>query len=245
MKLAIFDIGSNDGLDGIVLAYLNPKSFIYSFEPNTELNKKIILNKKRIEKFFKVKIYNHKVYNYAVSNKNKYQNFYINNHDLLSSLEKINKNFKNKDDLNIKRVFKTKVTRLDKFCTKEKIDYIQYLHSDTQGSDLKVLQGLGTYRNKLISGVIETSVDNKTSRYIKACNLSDVKKKLKIWNFRIIKINPNFTDIEYDVYFTNKKVYENIPQVKTKYNQRFFRRIILKKVKLKDHFTKLFLKLIT
>ena len=137
MKLAIFDIGSNDGLDGIILALLNPSSIIYSFEPNSELNQKIKINKKIIERFFGIKIKNYKFYNFAISNINKFQKFYINKHNLLSSLKKVNINFRNKNDLEIKKVKKVKVIRLDKFCKTKKIDYIQFIHSDTQGSDLK------------------------------------------------------------------------------------------------------------
>ena len=242
MKLAIFDIGSNDGLDGIVLALLNPKSIVYSFEPNSDLNKKIKYNKKLIENFFSIKIRNHNLYNYAISNINKFQKFYINKYDLLSSLKKVNINFKNKNDLNIKKIKKVKVIRLDKFCKEENIDYIQFIHSDTQGSDIDVLDGLGQYRKKLLSGVIETSVIDKTNRYLKSTSLKDVKKMFKKWNFFITKISPNFTDIEYDVFFKNKKYDKTIAQARTGYNHRYFKRIVLKKLKLKDYITKFFLK---
>jgi FkbM family methyltransferase len=244
MKLAIFDIGSNDGLDGIVLALLNPSSIVYSFEPNSELNKKINYNKKIIEKFFGVKIKNYRLYNLAISNSNKFQKFYINKHDLLSSLKRVNINFTNKDDLEIKDIKKIKVIRLDKFCKAKKIDYIQFIHSDTQGSDLEVLEGLGVYKKKLIAGVIETTVNHKNNRYLKSTSLKNVKKKFKTWNFYITKINPNFTNIEYDVYFKYKNYDKTISYAKTNYNPRFFRRILINKIKIKDYLALFFLKFI-
>ena len=244
MKLAIFDIGSNDGLDGIILALLNPSSIIYSFEPNIELNQNIKNNKQTIEKFFGIKIKNYELYNFAISNINKVQKFYINKHNLLSSLKSVNINFINKDDLEIKKIKKVKVIRLDKFCKTKKINYIQFIHSDTQGSDLEVLDGLGEYRKKLISGVIETTINYKNNRYLKSTSLKDVKKKFKKWNFIITKISPNYSDIEYDVYFKNKTYDKSIVQAKIKYNKRFFRRIVLKKLKLKDYLTQFILKFI-
>ena len=57
----IFDVGANNGLDGLILAILNPNMFIYAFEPNNEINKISILNKSKLEKEFNIKIDNHKI----------------------------------------------------------------------------------------------------------------------------------------------------------------------------------------
>ena len=37
--MAIFDIGSNDGSNGLAFAMLNPNIKVYSFEPNPYLKK--------------------------------------------------------------------------------------------------------------------------------------------------------------------------------------------------------------
>lgn len=242
MKRVIFDIGSHDGLDGIILAFLNPRSIVYSFEPNLELNKVINKNKKKLQKFFNVKINNHKIINFAVSNINSYKNFYINRYKQLSSLKKFNKNFSNPNDLIIQKTIKTKVIRLDSFCKKEKIDVIEYIHIDTQGSDLQVLEGLGKYRKKIISGVLETSVSKNNNRYINESNFADVKKKFRLWNFDIKDIQSNNNVIEFNVYFINNKNNHIRIKANTRYNERFFRRVVKDKMKLKDYISKFYIK---
>ena len=52
----IFDVGANNGLDGFILAILNPDMFVYAFEPNKEINKISILNKLKLENEFDIKI---------------------------------------------------------------------------------------------------------------------------------------------------------------------------------------------
>ena len=37
----IFDIGANDGFNGLIFAIMNLDSKVFSFEPNPELEKKI------------------------------------------------------------------------------------------------------------------------------------------------------------------------------------------------------------
>ena len=54
----IFDVGAFNGLDGIILALLNPKITVHAFEANPYLIKIIKLNKKKIETYKKKKISN-------------------------------------------------------------------------------------------------------------------------------------------------------------------------------------------
>ena len=48
--IAIFDIGANNGLNGLAFAILNPNTKVFSFEPNPVLRKTILKNKKIFEK---------------------------------------------------------------------------------------------------------------------------------------------------------------------------------------------------
>ena len=82
----IFDVGANNGLDGLILAILNPNMFIYAFEPNNEINKISILNKSKLEKEFNIKIDNHKIIEIGVSNINGYADFFIGEYSGISSL---------------------------------------------------------------------------------------------------------------------------------------------------------------
>jgi len=72
----IFDVGANNGLDGLILAILNPKMFVYAFEPNEEVNKVSFLNKIKLEKEFNIKIENHKIIEKGVSNINRICRFF-------------------------------------------------------------------------------------------------------------------------------------------------------------------------
>ena len=69
-----------------------------------------------------------------------------------------------------------------KISVKNSTETIDYLHVDTQGSDLKVLQGLGGYITKVNSSVIETAI-NKKRLFIQIIILL---KKLKF--FKKIKL---------------------------------------------------------
>ena len=58
---------------------------------------------------------------------------------------------------------------------------------DTQGSDLKVLQGLGSYITKVNSGVIETAINKKKALYSNNHTFKKVKKFFKKNKIKILK----------------------------------------------------------
>ena len=73
---------------------------------------------------------------------------------------------------------------------------------DTQGSDLKVLQGLGSYITKVNSGVIETAINKKRLFIQIIILLKEVKKFFKKNKIKILKKeNPINLDNEINVYF--------------------------------------------
>ena len=88
----IFDVGSNDGADGLAIAINNPEYFIHAFEANPNLCKSIKNLKTKLEKRKGIKIKNFKIHNCAVSNKNGILNFYISKNHRVSSLNLLSKN---------------------------------------------------------------------------------------------------------------------------------------------------------
>ena len=128
---AAFDVGADDGLHGILFAFLNPKINVFSFEPIKDSKKVISANLKKIEKFFRIKIRNYKIINSAVSDFNGHRIFYETNYKVASSLlkpkNKLNKFWTKSENLLIKEVssgmkikkkYKVRVLTLEKFCKK-------------------------------------------------------------------------------------------------------------------------------
>ena len=224
----IFDIGANDGLDGLGFALFNKNYNVYSFEANPELVLKIEENKKKIEKFFKLKLDNYEIFNKAVSDFDGTSDFNISHYDLCSSL--LSYKF-----VKTKEKIKTKVITLEKFCLEKHIDNIVYIHIDTQGSDLDVLKGLGSYRSIVHSGVIETIIKKEDRMYEGASYYEEVKFFFEKWGFNIYKDEfNNYLKKEINVYFNNKKISQtNIIKFR-RFKKTFINRVIKDKYKFKD-----------
>ena len=75
----IFDIGANDGFNGLVFAILNLDTTVFSFEPNPQLEKIILRNKKIFENKLKINLQNFTLIKKAVSNKKKEPFFMLQN----------------------------------------------------------------------------------------------------------------------------------------------------------------------
>ena len=106
---AIFDIGANNGLDGLGFALLNSNYNIYAFEANPELVSVIIENKRKIESFFKLEIKNYEIINKAISDFNGVSDFHISQFNLCSSLLKYK-------FVKTKKKIASEVITLEKFC---------------------------------------------------------------------------------------------------------------------------------
>ena len=233
---AIFDIGANDGLDGLGLALSNPHINVYAFEANPYMVEEIIKNKKKIEIFFNLKIDNYEIFNKAIADFNGVADFFISEYDLCSSLLK----FK---FIDTKIKISCEVITLEKFCSQKKIDNIIYLHVDTQGSDLKVLKGLFTYKKKVHTGVIETAIKKEDILYEGGSSYNEVKQFFKKWNFEIIKTEFNtFDKKEINVYFSNSSMDKKKIIKFNKFKKRFVSRIIKNRTKFKDYVYMLCLK---
>ena len=131
--IAIFDIGSNNGFNGLAFALFNPKINVFSFEPNPELKKIVFQNKRIVEKKFKIELKNFTFIEKAVSNQNEHKTFYITTNDATSSLlrpkKNLNKYWTENTDITIKNIanwikikkkIRIKTLRLQDFCKKKK-----------------------------------------------------------------------------------------------------------------------------
>lgn len=239
----IFDVGAFNGVDGLALALKNPSFLVHAFEANPDLISLIKKNKIKIEKYKKIKIRNYRINNLAVSDKVGKMNFNIAKNPTVSSLNKFTKKFdsswlgyKESHFQYIKKI-SIKVITLEKYCLDNDIRTINYLHIDTQGSDLKVLKGLKNKINILKKGVLEAAVSKKKSLYQNNHTVNETKKFLLEKKFIISKIENIDRNIlnEKNIFFTNKKNQDN-NKIKLNNNLRYFNRIISNRINFKDKF---------
>jgi FkbM family methyltransferase len=250
-KNFIFDIGAFDGSDGLMLALKNKDHFVYAFEANLFQYRIIKKNKLVLESRIGRKIFNYKVLNFAVSNNNKSNKlFYVSNNPTVSSLNKFNKNiyktWKGYDQMfKIKKYLRVRTITLEKFCQTNNINRINYLHSDTQGNDLKVFQGLGKYKKFLESGVMECSVNKYRSLYQFNHTLSQVKRALSKNRFTIFKIENVDENMhnEVNVFYKKSFILNKKSKINLKYNNRYLRRLFSGKTYIKDDIKDFFLRL--
>ncbi len=237
----IFDVGAFNGLDGLVLAFKNPNMMVHAFEANPYLIKEIKKNKSKIEEYKKIKLNNYKINNCAVSDKDSFLTFNIAKNPTVSSLNKFSKNIDKtwpgyrEAHCTVVKKIKVKSITLENYCKKNNIEKINYLHIDTQGSDLKVLKGLNKKINIVEEGILEAAVNKENSLYSTNHTIKDVEKFLTKNNFKISKIEAIDENIknEKNVYFQKKNLL-NKKDLNRKYNLRYYNRLISNKLNLKD-----------
>jgi FkbM family methyltransferase len=239
----IFDVGAFDGLDGLILALKNPNVMVHAFEANPDLIKVIKTNKDKIEKYKKIKINNYKIINNAVSDQNSNLIFNIANNPTVSSLKEFSKNIDKtwpgyrEAHCTVVKKIEVKGITLEKYCIDNEIKKINFLHIDTQGSDLQVLKGLKSKLDIVEKGALEAAVNKENSLYENNHTINETEKYLIINNFEISKIEnvDKNIDKEKNIYFNKKNLYKNY-KINTKYNIRYYNRIVSNKLNFKDKF---------
>lgn len=238
LEQIIFDVGANEGHDGLSLALLFKDCKVYAFEPNKYYIKIINNHKKKIEKIIGSKINNYKVINKAISIKNTSLILNISKNVGAHSLYNFNKNLykfkRHVKDYEVTKKTRVKVIKLSSFLKNKNFNNIRYLHCDAQGSDINVLKSLGNYIKYLNYGVVEVSSSRKKDLYQNSHNnFNNLKKFLKKNNFIItdIKSNDPF-DNELNVFFRNRTTHNRfnltwLQKYKLKFYQKFIRKIVM------------------
>ena len=80
------------------------------------------------------------------------------------------------------------------------------MHCNSQGNDLNVLKGLGSYLEKTDGGVIESSINKNRSIYENNHTLKQVKHILFKRDFKVVKCEEIFGTMgnELNIYFKKK-----------------------------------------
>jgi FkbM family methyltransferase len=195
------------------------------------------LKKEKITKNFK-NIINKNV---IISNKNSKSKFYITKDTDCSSLlgpnENIYKNWYGAHKFKIKKVVKTDVIEINRFLTKNKINYINWLVIDIQRMDLRVIKKLKENIKKNIS-IIDMDPGFEPF-YYGADNIVQVFDYMNKYfefdmnfglNFKVKSRNLKFLEKKL-LFLTNQasKIYSNINFI-NKYNDK--RKILLKLINL-------------
>jgi FkbM family methyltransferase len=184
----IFDVGANNGSSSIPLAKSQPSYLIFAFEPTPEMVNEIKSQTDDLE--------NYVIVQKAVSDYNGTAEFNVaGNWDwgcssLLEFSDKSKTEWPGRTDFSVTNKLKVQVIRLDTFIEINKINKIDYLHIDTQGSDLNVLNGLGNYIDMVNEGTMEAGTDDDIL-YDGQNKLNESVKFLLQNKFKIIGVNSN------------------------------------------------------
>lgn len=154
--MILFDVGANWGTDSLIRTRDNPEITTYAFEPTPELYTHL---KSESSDFSS----RYNVYRIALSDFNGTAEFNVAAHDDwgTSSLLPFNSNlattWPDRKDFYVDRVVEVAVLRFDTWfeIAKPAIDKIDFFHCDTQGSDLKVLRGMGDLFGLIVQGTVE------------------------------------------------------------------------------------------
>lgn len=207
MKKIFFDIGANNGTTSIPVAQQQPNTDVYAFEPTPEMIQIIKEKSKELS--------NYNLIPKAVSDYNGSAIFNVaGNSDwgcssLLDFSENSKKLWPGRTDFNVTHKINVEVIRLDTFITNYNISKIDWLHVDTQGSDLKVLYGLGEKIEIVLGGVIEAA--NKIDILYNGQNTKEeCINFLKSKGFFItgLEYNDQFEN-EINIFFAKDESYKN------------------------------------
>jgi FkbM family methyltransferase len=169
-KYILFDIGANWGHDSLARTRDNPEYETWAFEPTPKL-----LNHLRETSRDQNFADRYHIVPMAVSDFNGRAKFNIAGVDGsdwgCSSLNTFNDNLDHhwpgREDFHVTEVIEVEVTRLDTWIEDNnlQLEKIDYFHCDTQGSDLRVLDGLGKYIDLVQEGVVECATREEGKLY--------------------------------------------------------------------------------
>lgn len=178
MPRILFDVGACDG-SAFEQEFNQPGTVIYAFEPDKTMVEQILYRK------IHGQVKNLNVFEVAISDVDGEAIFHHTNENgcgsLLPFAENINQKWQagNVGKWGVFRNFaeigqsNVRTIRLDTFMDMYKIPHIDVLHIDAQGYDLKVLESLGKYIDKVQSGDVESSTSTDTALYEGATNTQD------------------------------------------------------------------------
>ena len=179
-----FDVGAHEGTDSIPLAKTHPDVLFYAFEPNPHMVEHLKKETKDLS--------NYNIIQKAVSDYNGVSNFNICKYGpsgVSSLLEFSNTARANWSGffLSVDEKIDVEVITLKSFIEENNIKKIDYFHCDTQGSDLRVLKGMGDYIHLIEYGQVEAAIKPE-SLYVNQNTYQETMTFLTSKGFEIVEM---------------------------------------------------------
>lgn len=146
----VFDVGANIGQSTLTYSEWFPLARIFSFEPVLTTFAQLERNVKKLKHV--------NVYQYGLGNKAEKSQIHIHCDHSQNSIKYAGGSLTEK----------IKLTTLDKFCTQNKIDDVDFLKIDTEGFEMEVLQGSSQLLKQQKIGLIflETSMEHHFGQFV-------------------------------------------------------------------------------
>jgi len=181
--LVVVDVGARKGFEKHWDHYAAQINLI-GFEPNEDSYKECIERKSSPQTSY---------YPFALDRKKGQKKFYITSY--LSACgfyepdKKIVKRFGSEDIFNITEVLKVQTIDLDSFCEEYKIQNVDFIKLDTEGSELDILKGAErTLKNSILGISVEVEF---IKMYIDQPLFSDIDQYLRSLNFELYDLDLN------------------------------------------------------
>lgn len=161
--IVIFDVGANNGSSFSWLSGKLPWIQIYAFEPTPNLVKTLHSQFDHLS--------NYHIIPKAVGEMPGWAKFNVAGQgdwgcsSLLTFSDNLDKTWPGRTDFRVTSQIDVEVIRLDNFVRQERIFAIDFLHIDTQGTDISVLRSLGDEISRVRSGVIEVPQNREVMLY--------------------------------------------------------------------------------
>lgn len=200
-KFILFDIGANWGTDSLEKTRCDENVICFAFEPTPMLYQNLIKESESFsDRYF--------VFPYAISNFNGKAKFNIAGQadwgcsSLLEFSDDLDKTWEGRTDFVVTEEIDVDVITMKKFLEEIspfKINNINFLHCDAQGSDLDVLKGFEEYIGIIEEGVIEAPHNSDVKLYKNQFLYNDVLEFFA--NNNLVESEIVSQQNEYNIYF--------------------------------------------
>lgn len=202
----LFDVGANWGTDSLDRARLDLGTEVWAFEPVPEMCNHLKNSSQSFSNRYHVE-------QIALSDYNGTTVFNVHGvtgtdwgcSSLIDFNDNLNQSWPGRTEFKYTDTIPVQVSRFDTWFehAQPNIDRIDYFHCDVQGTDLKVLQGMGKYLSLIRSGVVECACNDHTRKlYKESHTVQEMVGFLESNNFSIVDVISNDrTNNEFNVYF--------------------------------------------